>query len=169
MGAGTFTYSPRFPGQVYDREANLHYNGHRTYDPQLGIYTQPDPIGNVLYGNMAVQNLATRRPVSIEMAAKLYREKPSYNQLYAYAETNPVSKTAESSLFPWLLIPAAVVIYEAVDLGLDYYQFQKCVKACPTNCPDGDTRANALCKQECYAKTWAKPNGAGPWWEVGEK
>jgi RHS repeat-associated protein len=42
---GAFTYHPRFPGQVYDQETNLHYNWHRDYDPQVGRYVQSDPIG----------------------------------------------------------------------------------------------------------------------------
>jgi RHS repeat-associated protein len=42
---GTFKYHPRFPGQVYDQETNLHYNVNRDYDPQTGRYVQSDPIG----------------------------------------------------------------------------------------------------------------------------
>ena len=44
-GLGGFTYNPRFPGQLYDRETNLHYNGYRDYDPLEGRYTTSDPIG----------------------------------------------------------------------------------------------------------------------------
>jgi RHS repeat-associated protein len=44
-GLGTFTYNPRFPGQVYDKESNQHYNYYRDYDPQTGRYVQSDPIG----------------------------------------------------------------------------------------------------------------------------
>jgi RHS repeat-associated protein len=44
-GAGTFTYNPRFPGQVYDKETGLHYNYFRDYSPATGRYVQSDPIG----------------------------------------------------------------------------------------------------------------------------
>ncbi|GAB2874618.1 hypothetical protein GCM10027277_49810 [Pseudoduganella ginsengisoli] len=40
-----FTYNARFPGQLYDKETNLHYNYFRDYDPQTGRYVQSDPIG----------------------------------------------------------------------------------------------------------------------------
>ena len=44
-GLGSFVFNQRFPGQVYDRETGLFYNGHRDYEPPRGIYVQADPIG----------------------------------------------------------------------------------------------------------------------------
>lgn len=44
-GLGAFSYNPRFPGQIYDRETNLHYNYFRDYDPTTGRYSTSDPIG----------------------------------------------------------------------------------------------------------------------------
>ncbi|CAM2063905.1 DUF1308 domain-containing protein [Sulfidibacter corallicola] len=35
----------RFQGQYFDRETGLHYNYHRYYDPDVGRFTSPDPIG----------------------------------------------------------------------------------------------------------------------------
>ena len=35
----------RYPGQLYDAESGLYYNRHRYYDPELGQYISPDPIG----------------------------------------------------------------------------------------------------------------------------
>jgi RHS repeat-associated protein len=35
----------RFPGQQYDSETGLHYNYFRYYNPKLGRYLTPDPIG----------------------------------------------------------------------------------------------------------------------------
>ncbi len=44
---GTATMNARFPGQWFQLEAGLHYNWHRSYDPTIGRYTQPDPLGFV--------------------------------------------------------------------------------------------------------------------------
>jgi RHS repeat-associated protein len=35
----------RYQGQYLDRETGLHYNIFRYYDPDIGRFTQPDPIG----------------------------------------------------------------------------------------------------------------------------
>ncbi|WP_306143126.1 RHS repeat-associated core domain-containing protein [Roseibium sp. MMSF_3412] len=42
---GVIDTDNRFPGQWYQLESGLHYNWHRHYDPTLGRYTQPDPLG----------------------------------------------------------------------------------------------------------------------------
>jgi RHS repeat-associated protein len=39
------TLNLRLPGQYYDAETGLHYNGLRYYDPSLGRYLQKDPLG----------------------------------------------------------------------------------------------------------------------------
>ncbi|MDA8093422.1 MAG: RHS repeat-associated core domain-containing protein, partial [Betaproteobacteria bacterium] len=35
----------RFPGQYYDAETGLSYNLNRSYDPTVGRYLEPDPLG----------------------------------------------------------------------------------------------------------------------------
>ena len=40
-----FTLHLRLPGQVWDEETGLHYNRQRYYDPELGQYLTPDPLG----------------------------------------------------------------------------------------------------------------------------
>jgi RHS repeat-associated protein len=44
---GTAVLDARFPGQWFQLETGLHYNWNRTYDPSIGRYTQPDPLGFV--------------------------------------------------------------------------------------------------------------------------
>lgn len=44
-GLGAFDLPLRLPGQYFDKETNLHYNYHRTYDPAVGRYTRSDPVG----------------------------------------------------------------------------------------------------------------------------
>ncbi|RYE38588.1 MAG: RHS repeat-associated core domain-containing protein, partial [Sphingobacteriales bacterium] len=39
------TFNLRFPGQYYDTENKLFYNLNRYYNPELGRYMEPDPIG----------------------------------------------------------------------------------------------------------------------------
>ncbi|RDS80153.1 hypothetical protein DWU98_14670 [Dyella monticola] len=43
-GSSSF-YDGRFPGQDYDAETGLSYNGARYYDPTTGRYIQSDPLG----------------------------------------------------------------------------------------------------------------------------
>ncbi|MFF4400212.1 RHS repeat-associated core domain-containing protein [Streptomyces sp. NPDC001480] len=43
---GSTAYTPlRFPGQYFDPETGLHYNYFRYYDPLIGRYASPDPLG----------------------------------------------------------------------------------------------------------------------------
>jgi RHS repeat-associated protein len=45
--SGTAGSNLRFPGQYFLIEDGLHYNWYRHYDPTLGRYLQPDPLGFV--------------------------------------------------------------------------------------------------------------------------
>jgi RHS repeat-associated protein len=52
----------RYPGQYYDKESGLHYNHRRYYDPKLGRYMSPDPIG--LAGGANLYGYAKSNPLS---------------------------------------------------------------------------------------------------------
>ena len=71
---GAFTYHPRFPGQVYDSETNLHYNLNRDYDPRLGRYIQSDPIG--LNAGLNTYAYVNGQPLSLIDSLGLAGESP---------------------------------------------------------------------------------------------
>jgi RHS repeat-associated protein len=60
----------RFPGQYFDEETQYHYNYFRNYDPRLGRFLEPDPIGTAGGTN-----------------------------LYAYAELDPLRRTDPLGLY----------------------------------------------------------------------
>jgi RHS repeat-associated protein len=54
-------YNGRFPGQSYDTETGLHYNGFRDYDPGSGRYVESDPIG--LAGGINIYTYGLNNPL----------------------------------------------------------------------------------------------------------
>ncbi|WP_417069864.1 RHS repeat-associated core domain-containing protein [Niveibacterium terrae] len=76
---GAYTYNPRFPGQVYDRESNLFQNWNRDYDPVVGRYVQSDPIG--LGGGVNTYGYVGGNPLNYVDAMGLDREVIFWNPL----------------------------------------------------------------------------------------
>jgi RHS repeat-associated protein len=58
---GSATNNLRFPGQYFLIEDGLHYNWYRHYDPTVGRYIQPDPLGFV--NGPSVYEYATSNPL----------------------------------------------------------------------------------------------------------
>ena len=50
-------------GQYFDAETGLHYNDHRYYDPSIGRYLRPDPIG--LAGGANLFAYALNNPINL--------------------------------------------------------------------------------------------------------
>lgn len=56
----TLEYNPRFPGQYFDKETNLHYNYFRHYESETGRYISPDPMGIAGGGLLGYLSLSVR-------------------------------------------------------------------------------------------------------------
>ena len=98
FGAATVTFAPpdpatgkpyvmnlRLPGQVFDAETGLHQNYYREYDPQLGRYTTPDPMG--LAGGMNPYAYVNSNPLTRTDPLGLYEEDVHYYMTYFLALT----------------------------------------------------------------------------------
>lgn len=60
--SGTVKNNFRFPGQYYDSESGLYYNMMRDYDPEIGRYIEPDPIGQ--WGDVNLYAYVGNNPVN---------------------------------------------------------------------------------------------------------
>ena len=83
----------RYQGQYLDRETGLHYNTFRYYDPDIGRFTQPDPIG--LAGGFNLYQYAPNRLTWIDpwgLTNRIYEDAPYHgkadNSVKSRAPTN---------------------------------------------------------------------------------
>jgi RHS repeat-associated protein len=92
-GQAPFTYNLLYPGQYLLNESGLYYNYFRTYDPRVGSYIEPDPIGQLFYFNIS------------NIPGVSQRHRGYWNKLYAYADGNALTlkdPTGLGGLFDWL-------------------------------------------------------------------
>jgi RHS repeat-associated protein len=62
-GVSTIQNHFRFPGQYFEKETRLHYNYHRYYQPTVGRYVTPDPMG--LIGGVNLYAYVHNAPIKI--------------------------------------------------------------------------------------------------------
>jgi RHS repeat-associated protein len=71
----------RFPGQYYDQYTEINYNYHRYYEPNIGRYLSPDPVGIV--GN---------------------------NSLFIYVQNDPINFYDPHGLIKWNVVGEGAII-----------------------------------------------------------
>jgi RHS repeat-associated protein len=101
---GSATLNARLPGQWFQSETLLHYNWHRSYDPALGRYTQPDPLGFVdgpsVYGYVKGQPLALTDPEGLGSAVCPPGQRPAPDPLFPNQSAHFVCKPNPSDPTP---------------------------------------------------------------------
>ena len=70
----TITLNMRLPGQYFDSETGLHYNGARYYDPNLGAFPQPDPLAARHVTSQPLYAYAMNAPLDVTDPAGQYAE-----------------------------------------------------------------------------------------------
>ncbi|WP_167070858.1 RHS repeat-associated core domain-containing protein, partial [Pantoea sp. Ap-967] len=78
----------RFQGQYLDREIELHYNVFRYYDPTVGRFTQPDPIG--LTGGINLYRYAPNSKTWADPLGLIAVDTPGYT-VYGLYDENPLT------------------------------------------------------------------------------
>ena len=132
----------RFPGQYYDQETELHYNGYRYYDPERGAYPTPDPRGILLDFSDPQRQVALQMGLPIPDSRNV-----GINHLYGYADQNPllyIDPTGEgitetvaiTGFFTCFVLYALINGTESCEdkfpnrhepLHPDYKEYQKCI------------------------------------------
>jgi len=95
-GSSTITNNLRFPGQYEDEETGLHYNCHRYYDPSMGRYLRPDPVG--LNGGVNSFVYANLNPIIFSDFRGLDADKWTFGEIGECAITSLRNFTAPPGL-----------------------------------------------------------------------
>jgi len=150
-----------FPGQYYDAETGKHYNYFRDYNPMTGRYVESDPIGVVLYRNMAVRNLSQLGLVNDEAIAQMYQSIPVYNQPYTYVRGNPLLRFDAFGLADFLdrcegrYESCKITQYQDASTVGNWLRYKVCEKAIDQAC----SRTGLTCCEEDHRACLAKAAG----------
>ena len=137
-----FKFNLRYPGQYFDSESGLHYNYFRDYEPGVGRYIEPDPIGQRV--GPSLYSYVDGSPLSFIDTLGLYR--------HCFQDEKP--------LMDW--------VRGRGNVQVGTYRGVTCVEIpgprpftpLPDNCADGQCRS-------CQAKCWDRHSLPWPWDAVG--
>ena len=101
---GTVTVNLRLPGQYFDTESSLFYNWNRYYNPNIGRYISPDPIGQE--GGLNLFSYVGQSPIMFKDMSGL--------DIYVIVNNNdPVIGTHVGTFVTTLGKPDKNVLYDA--------------------------------------------------------
>ena len=112
----------RFPGRYEDPETGLHYNRHRCYDPHIGRYLFPDPLGQT--GSENIYDYTSADPIHWADPFGLFRvgtKMRYYYPLVAAATESAGRRVGNSNYDAW----AAATRARAGDVNNAYTAGQK--------------------------------------------
>src|SRR3989339_298497 len=76
----------RYTGQERDSASNLYYYGQRYYQPEVGRFTQPDPVSKYLNDPQKLKQVTGQD-------LQKFLENPQALNEYSYTQNNPVKYT----------------------------------------------------------------------------
>ena len=120
-----------------------HYNYFRDYDPAIGRYMEPDPVGAVLYQSLARRSMGPWAKPNPAAHPRFSRPRPALNPLYGYASANSLARTDPLGLLdgsgggggndppPCPLVAELFMGWAASGI----FNLWMCVYDCNTTCP----------------------------------
>ncbi len=159
----------RFPGQYADEETGLFYNRYRFYDPAVGLYISPDPIG--LQGGLGAYEYARARPfrvidppglagkmvATVTGAAGTVEGKSGSGKLHPIVE-NALPKAGADGIYPngMTYEPGGCAEPKALSKYLDEHEKQH-GKLDPTNKGQVNECLGSISRIEAHEKKAGKP------------
>ncbi len=123
-----------YPGQYYDAETGMHNNWHRYYDPEIGRYITPDPIG--LAGGINPYVYTNGDPVNFIDPLGLYRSNEALRLIVPGQVLYDDSLTAwENGQYGWAAAYMGGMVAEQVlyVLTLGESMAAKSIGSCPVS------------------------------------
>lgn len=139
--SGSITNNLRFSGQYFDKETGLNYNGNRYYDPGIGRYLRPDPIG--LLGGMNRYVYVQNNPVNLIDPTGLWAAVLSGTLMGV-----DISRTVYDSNLGWWpgSGPQSSVSTTLIGLGVQIFPSNSPIKPCQSSEKDVNVSLGILSK-----------------------
>jgi len=100
----------RYTGKPLDSSINLYYYGQRYYEPNVGRFTQPDPVSRYLTDPQKLKQ-------STGQDLQKFLQNPQALNEYNYVQNNPVKYVDPNGEAIQILIPVGIAIFSGIFLN----------------------------------------------------